>query len=161
ATNEATDPKAVICSESCVRIVNTRCQLSRAGEGGPRFFGAKALGPSYRSAVAVLQLQPLARRCGATGDRRARRRLAGFVGHLERLAQMGDRLLEGSAAQRLVARLAPPFDRCIGETGLSEVMRQNFRLACRLVDEAITRSLGDAPMQNLPPALQEILISRV
>ena len=56
----------------------------------------------------------------------ARRRAP--VRHLDRLAEMGDRLLEGRAAQRLVARLAPPFDREIVEAGLSEMMRDRLRL---------------------------------
>jgi hypothetical protein len=41
---------------------------------------------------------------------------------------MGDRLLEGRAAQGLVARLAPPFDGEIIEPGLGEVMGDDFRL---------------------------------
>jgi hypothetical protein len=41
---------------------------------------------------------------------------------------MGDRLLEGGAAQRVFARLALPFDRQIVEAGLSEMMRKRFRL---------------------------------
>ena len=55
-------------------------------------------------------------------QRRAPRRRARPVRHRDRLAEMGDRLLEGRAAQRLVARLAPPFDRQIVETGLGEMM---------------------------------------
>jgi hypothetical protein len=35
---------------------------------------------------------------------------------------------EGGAAQRLVAGLAPPFDRLIVEARLGEVMRQHFGL---------------------------------
>ncbi len=41
---------------------------------------------------------------------------------------MGDCLLEGRAAQSLVARLAPPFDRKIAETGLDEMMGDRFGL---------------------------------
>ena len=41
---------------------------------------------------------------------------------------MGDRLLEGRAAQRLVARLAPPFDGEIVEAGLGEMMGDRFGL---------------------------------
>ena len=41
---------------------------------------------------------------------------------------MGDRLLEGRAAQSLVAGLAPPFDREIVEAGLGEMMGDDFRL---------------------------------
>ena len=44
---------------------------------------------------------------------------------------MGDRLLEGRATQRLVARLAPPFDGEIVETGLGEMMGDRFGLGVR------------------------------
>jgi hypothetical protein len=40
-----------------------------------------------------------------------------FVRHGDRLAEMGDGLLEGRAAQGLVAGLAPPLDRLIVEAG--------------------------------------------
>jgi hypothetical protein len=42
--------------------------------------------------------------------------------HLDCLAEICDRLLEGRAAQRLVARPAPAFDREIVEAGLGKVM---------------------------------------
>ena len=45
-----------------------------------------------------------------------------LICHRDRFAQMGDRLLEGGAAQRLIAGLAPPLDGEIVEVGLSEVM---------------------------------------
>ena len=48
---------------------------------------------------------------------RPSRRGALPVRHRDRLAEMGDRLLEGGAAQCLVTRLAPPFDGEIVETG--------------------------------------------
>ena len=41
---------------------------------------------------------------------------------------MRDRLGEGGAAQRLVARLAPPFDREVGLSRLREVMRERLGL---------------------------------
>ena len=74
---------------------------------------------------------------------------------------MRDRFLEGGAAERLVAGLAPPFDGGIGQAGLSKVMRQHFGLSRRLVGKAIAQSLRYAAMQDLAPALQEILVSRV
>ena len=49
------------------------------------------------------------------------------VRHGDRLAEVGDRLLERRAAKGLVARLAPPFDREIVETGLGEMMGDRFR----------------------------------
>jgi hypothetical protein len=47
---------------------------------------------------------------GGTAWRWLRHR-AGLIRHLDCLAEMGDRLLESRAAQRVIARLAPPFDR--------------------------------------------------
>ena len=89
--------------------------------GGPResgfgLLGGEALGIHHRSAVVGLQPQSsdLRRRHLLTPIAKLRR----LVRHLDRLAEMGDRLLEGRAAQRLIARLAPPFDREIVEAGL-------------------------------------------
>ena len=70
---------------------------------------------------------------------------------------MGDRLLEGRAAQRLVARLAPPFDGEIVETGLGEMMGDRLGLgAC-----ASTQHLGGAAMQRLAAALEQAVVGRV
>ena len=67
-----------------------------------------------------------------------------LVRHLDRLAEMRDRLGECRAAQRLIARLAPPFDREIVDAGLGEMMREHFGLgAARSIDEASLRR-GDA-----------------
>jgi hypothetical protein len=84
-----------------------------------------------------------------------------LVSHLDGFAEMCNRLLKGGTAQRLVAGLAPPFDRRINQTSLREMMRQHFGLSRRLVVEAIAQSLRYAAMQDLAPALQEILIGRV
>jgi hypothetical protein len=67
---------------------------------------------------------------------------------------MGDRLLESRAAERLVAGLAPPFDRRVGETGLCKVISERFRLAPRCVGETVAQNLGDAAVQHLTPALK-------
>ena len=45
-----------------------------------------------------------------------------LVRHGDRLAEVSDRLLEGGAAQSLVAGLAPPFNRQIVDAGLGEMM---------------------------------------
>ena len=71
---------------------------------------------------------------------------------------MGGGLLEGRAAQSVVARLAPPFDRGVVEPGLGEMMRDRFRLAGPLADRA---EFGGAPVQRLPAALQQALVRRV
>ena len=77
------------------------------------------------------------------------------------LPRCADRLLEGGAAQRLVAGLAPPFDRGVGHAGLREVIRERFRLGGRGVGEAIAQNLGDAAVQDLAPALEQIFVGRV
>ena len=51
-----------------------------------------------------------------------------LVRHRDRLAEMGDRLLEGGAAQGMIARFAPPFDCKIVEAGFGEMMRDELRL---------------------------------
>jgi len=65
---------------------------------------------------------------------------------------MGDRFLEGRAAERLVARLAPPFDREIVEAGLGEVMRDGLRLGRRALGLA-AQDFGGAAVQRLAAAL--------
>ena len=57
---------------------------------------------------------------------------------------MGDRLLEGRPAQRLVARLAPPFDSEVVETGLGEMMGDRFGLGVRFAQRLRQRD-GAAP----------------
>ena len=73
---------------------------------------------------------------------------------------MGDRLLEGRAAQRLVARLAPPFDREIVEAGLGEMMGDDFRLG-RGALGLIAQDFGGAAVQRLAAALEQAVVGRV
>ena len=70
---------------------------------------------------------------------------------------MGDRLLEGRAAQRLVARLAPPFDREVVETGLGEMMGDRFGLG----RSRSRKDFGGAAMQRLAAALEQAVVGRV
>ena len=70
---------------------------------------------------------------------------------------MGDRLLEGRAAQRLVARLAPPFDREIVEAGLSEMMGDRLGLGRR----AVAQDFGGAAVQRLAAALEQAVVGRI
>ena len=69
---------------------------------------------------------------------------------------MGDRLLEGRAAQRLVAGLAPPFDGEVVEAGLCEMMGDRFGLGVRLAQR-----LGRAAVQRLTAALEQAVVGRV
>ena len=74
---------------------------------------------------------------------------------------MRDRLLKRRAAQGLIARLAPIFDRRVGEARLSEVMRERFRLRLRALGELIAQGFRRAPVQRLAAALEQILVGRV
>jgi hypothetical protein len=74
------------------------------------------------------------------------------IGHRDRLAEMGDRLLEGRAAERLFARLAPPFDGEIVQPGLGEMVGDRLRLGARgeqRVSGAAMQRLASAPEQAL------------
>jgi hypothetical protein len=51
-----------------------------------------------------------------------------LVRHRDRFAEMGERLLERRTAQGLIARFAPPCDCQLAETGLGEMMGDDFRL---------------------------------
>src|SRR5580704_13319499 len=69
---------------------------------------------------------------------------------------MGDRLLEGRAAQSLVARLAPPFDCKIVESSLGEMVRDRLRLGLGF-DQRFSR----AAVQRLAAALEQAVVGRV
>ena len=73
---------------------------------------------------------------------------------------MGDRLLERGAAQGLVARLAPPFDREIVEAGFREMMGDDFGLGRRAL-RIVAQEFGGAAMQRLPAALEQAVVGRV
>lgn len=73
---------------------------------------------------------------------------------------MGDRLLEGRAAQRLVAGLAPPFGREVVESGFAEVMGDELRLGCRALG-IVAQDFRGAAMQRLASAPEQALVGRV
>ena len=73
---------------------------------------------------------------------------------------MGDRFLEGRPAQGLVARSSPPFDREVVESGLGEVMGDDFRLGCSAVG-LIAPDFGGATVQRLAAALEQALVGCV
>ena len=80
-----------------------------------------------------------------------------LVRHRKRLAEMRDGLLEGGSAKRLVAGLAPPFDRQIVEPSPGEVMGDRLRFGGGMF-RLFAQNFGSATMQNLPPALEQTVI---
>ena len=104
---EAIKPHSVVSQGPVGGVFDLTGKLPSSKEGGLRFLRGEAPAPHYRLAKAGLQFEP-----SVSGSRCA---FASLVRHLDGLAEMRDRLLEGRAAQRLVAGLAPPFDRVIGE----------------------------------------------
>ena len=83
-----------------------------------------------------------------------------LVRHRDRLAQMGDRLLEGGAAQGLVAGFAPPFDCQLIEPGLREMMGDELRLS-RGGLGLIAQDFGSAAVQRLAAALEQAVVGSV
>src|ERR1700722_6341510 len=69
---------------------------------------------------------------------------------------MRDRLLKRRAAQSLIPRLAPPFDREVVEPGLGEVMRDSLGLRASK-DER----LRCPAVQRLAAALEQAIVGRV
>ena len=65
------------------------------------------------------------------------------------------------ALQRPLSRFAPPFDRSLGQARLREVMREQLRLGRSGGGKLVAQNLGDAAVQDLAPALEQILVSRV
>src|SRR6516225_9243606 len=55
----------------------------------------------------------------------------------------------------------PPFDGLIDETRLGEVMSQQFWFGRGGADQIVAQCLSDAAVQNLAPALKQVLISRI
>ena len=73
---------------------------------------------------------------------------------------MGDGLLEGGAAQGLVAALAPPFDGEIVEAGLREMMGDDFWRGCGALG-LIAQDFRGAAVQRLAAAFQQAVVRRV
>jgi len=74
---------------------------------------------------------------------------------------MGGGLLERRTAQGLVAGLAPPFDRRLVDPGLGQMMGDEFRLGRRDRGEISAQDIGDLPVQDLPPALEQGFVGGV
>src|SRR6266478_5018289 len=71
---------------------------------------------------------------------------------------MRDRLVVGGSIQRPFARLDPPLDGSFAEPRLREMMGDDLRLAFGHCLEPIAQDLGNAPMQHLPAALEQVLV---
>ena len=160
AARMQSDPSRVMRLHALGDIVALGHERFRFREDRLRLLGGEAFRPRHRQAVAGLQFQPLIRGSGSI-RRYFRRRSGPLVRHLDRLAEMRDRLGERRAAQSLIAGLAPIFDRLFGQAALCEVMRQHFGLRRRALRELISQRFGGATMQCLTAALQQILVSRV
>ena len=73
---------------------------------------------------------------------------------------MGDCLLERRATQRLIARLAPPFNGEVVQPGLGEMMGDDFGLSCGALG-LTAEEFGDSEVQRLAAALEQAVIGRV
>jgi hypothetical protein len=123
---QVANPQTMVNGEALCRVIEGRGKFPGADEGRIRFLGPESAGQHQRLAEAGLQFESSVgrNRCGRGG----RLTPGGFVCHRDRLAEMGDRFLKSGAAQSLVARSSPPFDREIVEAGFGEVMGDDFRL---------------------------------
>ncbi len=73
---------------------------------------------------------------------------------------MGDRFLERRAAQRLISRLDPPFNRKIIKAGLCEMSGDHLRFGRRAL-RAVAQEFGGAPVERSAAALQEAVVGGV
>src|SRR5438445_10747986 len=70
-------------------------------------------------------------------------------------------LVVGGSVLRPVARLDPPFDGRFAELPLREMMGDALRLDLGHRLEPIAQGLSNAPVQYLPAALEQALVSRL
>src|SRR5258706_8621757 len=74
---------------------------------------------------------------------------------------MRDRFVVGGSVQRPVTGLDPPFDGSFAEPRLREMMGDDLWLDLSHCPEPIAQGLGNAPMQYLPAALEQVLVRRL
>src|SRR5215471_11622448 len=79
----------------------------------------------------------------------------------KRLRQLFGSLNQCRACQRPLPRLTPPLDGRFRKTRPSEVVRQQSRFGLRRGGKAVAQSLGGATVQELTPALEQVLVSSV
>ena len=126
------------------------CGLARLCERFRRLRRPIASRRDQRVAVGHVQLASLARRARRHSSRP-------LVRHSDRLAEMRDCLLESRAPQRLVAGLAPPFDRKIVEASLGEMMRDRLGFGRR----AFAQDFGSVRVERLAAALEQAVVGGV
>ena len=80
---------------------------------------------------------------------------------VEGARELSDCLDHRKARQRSLPSFAPPFDSRVWHAGLGEVMGKQLRLDRSSTREIVAQGLADAAMQSQPPALEQVLISRV
>ena len=68
--------------------------------------------------------------------------------------------LLADTVQRPVTRPDPPFNGSFAEPRLREMMGDHLRLGLGRCLEAIAQGLGNAPVQHLPAALEQVLVGR-
>ena len=73
---------------------------------------------------------------------------------------MGDCLLERQATQRLIARLAPPFNGEVVQPGLGEMMGDDFGLSCGAL-RLTAQEFGGSEVQRLAAALEQAVVGGV
>ena len=125
-----------------------------AHEGCDGFWRAMTVRGNHRVGIGDVQLQPSAGLIDLAGA-------CERFGHLHRLPEMRDRLLERRTVKRKVARPAPIFDRGLSEARLREVMGEQFGLGLDDVGKMLAQRLRDLLMQDLPPALEQAFVGGV
>ena len=148
AAHVTSGPQAIVGRQAFVRVLVAKRHLAGPCKGFGRFARPVAARGDQRVAVSDVQRAPLARFTHR------------LVGHGDRLAEMGDRLLEGRAAKGLIARPAPPFDGLVVETRFREMMGDDFRLGRGAV-RLIAQEFGCAAVQRLSAALEQAVVGRV
>jgi hypothetical protein len=149
-TDDIGDALRVIGDKPRGSVFGQPGEFASAVEGGLGFVGAEAPPPPERMTIRGLEIEAAL----------ALRPQTLLVRHLDRLAELGDRLLEGRAAERLIACLAPPFDRKVVQPRLRQMMRDDFRLR-RGALWNIAQNFGRTAVQHLAAALEQAVVGRV
>src|SRR5262249_8825143 len=82
-------------------------------------------------------------------------------GQSDRLFEVRDRLVVGGSVQGPVTRLNSPFDGRFVEPRLREMMGDDLRLNLGYCLKPVAQGLGNALVQHLAAALEQVLVGRV